>query len=407
MKKLKNLFIGDPIIWWCFFALSIVSAVFVFSSIGTIVRTGSPVVMWLKHHMLFILLGWVAVLTVSHINYRKFAKWAMPLLGASVLLLVVVLCLPGSDTKRWLELGGVRFQPSEIAKIGLVLYMAKLLATNTDKLNDLGFFLKLIFVMGVVAGLIVTENFSTAALVSIICFLMMFFGGVNLKYWWRTAAIVALLGGLFLTVKYVNFKADVDSGKVSAASEASVGRGDTWAHRVYTWVQNDKEELNQINMSRMAIACGGLTGVGVGNTVIARVNTQMHSDFIFSTILEEGGFLMGLFVFLVYAWMCARCIKMANRCQGTFGSLLLGGLGIYIFVQALVHMAYNVGAIPVTGQTLPLVSHGGTSYVMFAIAIGMMQSVCNDVRKKERAEREAAERQRGFEETFEIAKENA
>lgn len=401
MKKLRNLFKGDPWVWWCFLLLSIVSLIAVFSTIGQIAGP-RPLMAWSKH-LIFVVGAWVTAIALSHLNYRTFAHWSNTLLAISAALLVLVMVLfPG---ERAIPVGSLfRFQPSEVAKIALIIYMSRTLAVNSDKLNDLNFFIRLLVVMGVMALLIVKENFSTAALVSIVCFFMMLYGGVNTRYWRRALLIVTCIAGGVLAVSFVQFS---NNKKATVAEKTEMrGRSSTWGHRLETWWLNDKEADNQFNTARMAIARGGISGKGPGNTVHARLMTQSYDDFIYAIIIEEGGSFWGLILFATYAFLCFRCIRMATRCRGTFGSLLLGGLGTYIFVQAIVHMAYNVGALPVTGQTLPLVSYGGTSYLMFGVALGIIQSVSADVRRKEKKAREEAERQRGFEETFEIAKEN-
>lgn len=410
MKKVNNLFknlarwvstmfMGDPTIWWCVFALSIVSAIYVFSAIGR-VASAAPVWAWLKH-MGFVVAAWISALAICRVNYRKFAKVSKLALCAAIGLLVLAMALGG----RWIQVGGSSFQPSEFVKIALIVSIAKLLATNTSKLNDLNFFIKLTGIMLGVAAVILKDNFSTAALVSIICLLMMFFGGINLKYWWRTVGALTVVAVIFLSYSYFDYKSQVESQEVAESGQRVLERGETWSHRVYTWVTNDHDEANQINMARTAIARGKIKGVGIGNTVIARLLPQSDSDFIYAIIIEESGFIMGILVFIVYAILCLRCIKMSDRCTGTFGSLLLGGLGSYIFIQALVHMSYNVGVIPVTGQTLPFISHGGSSLLMFGVALGIIQSVCSDVRTKEQERKEEELRQKAFRETYEIARE--
>jgi len=410
MKKVRNIFKniarwvaswfkGDPTIWWCVFALSIISSIYVFSAIGR-VASSAPVWAWMKH-MGFVVLGWTSALGLCRVNYRKFAKISKYALWAAIGLLVLAMALGG----RWLHVGSSSFQPSEFAKIALIVSIAKLLATNTSKLNDLDFFIKLTAIMLGVVAVILKDNFSTAALVCIICFLMMFFGGINLKYWWRLVSVLTLVTVIFLSYSYFDYKSKVEAQETVESSQRVLERGETWSHRVYTWVTNDHDEANQINMARTAIARGKIKGVGVGSTVIARLLPQSDSDFIYAIIIEESGFALGIFLLFIYALLCLRCIKMSDRCTGTFGSLLLGGLGSYIFIQALVHMSYNVGVIPVTGQTLPFVSHGGSSQWMFGVALGIIQSVCSDVRAKEQERKEEELRQKEFRETYEIARE--
>ena len=143
------------------------------------------------------------------------------------------------------------------------------------------------------------------------------------------------------------------------------------------------EELTQENMARMAIARGGVLGVGVGNTVHARLMTQAHNDFIYAVIIEEMGMVGGIVVFLLYSILYFRCIRLVWRCKGRFGALTVAGMGTVIYLQALVNMSVAVGVLPVTGQTLPFISYGGTAYLFMGCGLGIIQSVAADVYKKE------------------------
>lgn len=398
----KKIFGGDTWIWVCFLVLSIISAIFVFSSIGSIAGE-SPVATWIKKHVLFIVASWGLAVVISWIDYNNWKKFSIPIFIFCFALLVAVMMMGG----RWLSINDRNlFQPSEIAKIGLIILLAAVMAGWKECLQELSFFGILCAIVGVTAFLIVRENFSTAALVCVVCFTMMLFGGVNFKYWATTVLVVGIGAVIFLGFSYMKYKAIVDSGIVQTEAQMmESGRQSTWGHRVYTFIHYDPDELNQINMARMAIASGKLTGVGVGNTIQARLMTQSQNDFIYSIIIEEAGLFVGLLVFVVYAVLCWRCFKMARRCTGDFGSLLISGLGALIFLQALLHIFYNVGILPVTGQNLPLVSMGGTSYVAFGGTIGIIQNVCRQINNDKAEQRKKAEAVNKLKEIHEIAQE--
>ena len=390
--KVSKIFKGDRTIWVVFLLLSIISLVEVYSSIGLFAYSspggGWPTGLFLKH--LFIVLAtWVVVALASHVNYRFFSRFAVMGFWISVVLLAVVLMMGG----RWFRLPVVgQFQPSEVAKVMLVLFVARQLALKKDQAGDLGTFLSLlIYIVGVVV-LVLPENFSTAALIFLSCYLMMLFGGVNRKWWWRLMLAGLLVVVVGLGVTYVRYDRSINSQNTQAAqTEQLLERSTTWGHRIHSWLQPNPDELSQENMARMAIARGGFFGVGPGNTVHARLMTQAHNDFIYAIIIEEMGMLTGIIVFLLYSFFYFRCIRLAWRCKGRFGALSVAGFGTMIYLQALANMCVAVGVLPVTGQTLPFISYGGTAYLFLGCGLGVIQSVAADVYDKETQEKASAQ----------------
>ena len=140
----------------------------------------------------------------------------------------------------------------------------------------------------------------------------------------------------------------------------------------------------------MAIARGGVLGKRVGNTIHGRLMTQAHNDFIYAIIIEESGFVGGLIVFILYGVFYLRCLRLAKRCEGRFGRLTVAGMGTVIYLQALVNMSVAVGALPVTGQTLPFISYGGTAYLFLGCGVGVIQAVAADEEIKRKAEAESS-----------------
>lgn len=387
--KVSKIFRGDRTIWVVFLLLSIISLVEVYSSIGLFAYSqsgGWPTGLFLKH--LFIVIAtWVVVALASRVNYRYFSRFAVLGFWVSLVLLAVVLMMGG----RWFRLPVVgQFQPSEVAKVMLVLFVARLLALKKDQVGELGTFLSLlIYIVGTVV-LVLPENFSTAALIFLSCYLMMLFGGVNRKWWWRLMLAGMLLVGVGLAVTYVRY--DKNSAADAEKTEQLFERSTTWGHRIYSWLKPNPEELSQENMARMAIARGGLFGKGPGNTVHARLMTQAHNDFIYAIIIEELGLVTGVLVLVLYSFFYFRCIRLAWRCKGRFGALAVAGFGTMIYLQALANMCVAVGVLPVTGQTLPFISYGGTAYLFMGCGLGVIQSVAADVYgEKEDGEKEDGE----------------
>lgn len=381
--RLAKIFKGDKTIWVVFFLLSIVSLLAVYSSIGLYAYSAfaskTPTTLFLRH-MLIVAVTYVVVAALSHVNYRYFSRFAVLGYWAAIVLLVVMLAL---NQGRWVRIPVIgQFQPSEIAKVVLIIFVARLLALKKDNAGELGLFLMLLVYISAVVVLVLPENFSTAALIFLSAYLVMYFGGVNKKYWWRLFLVGVVLVIGFLAVSYYKYeKSLADSG---ANTELAIERQATWGHRVYSWINPKADELTQENMARMAIARGGIARLGIGTTVHARLMTQAHNDFIYAIIIEETGMVGGLFVFVLYSIFYFRCVKLTRRCKGRFGALTVAGLGTMIYLQALVNMCVAVGVLPVTGQTLPFISYGGTAYLFLGCALGVIQSVASDVEAQEK-----------------------
>ena len=377
--KTGRLFRGDKVIWVVFLLLSIFSLVEVYSSIGlyaySFFSTKTPTSLFLRH-LIIVVVTYVAVILLSRVNYRFFSRFA--LLGYWVALVLLVVALAFG---RWIRIPVIgQFQPSEIAKIVLIVFIARMLALKKDHLNEIGTFLQLMRYMVLVVALVFPTNFSTAALIFLACYVMMYFGGVNRKWWWRLLLIGLVAVVAFLAINYFRYERTLTTGQTQ---EQMFERQDTWGHRVYSWINPNPDELTQENMSRMAIARGGVLGTGIGNTVHARLMTQAHNDFIYAVIIEETGMLGGIIVFALYGILYFRCVRLAWRCKGRFGALTVAGLGTVIYLQALVNMCVAVGVLPVTGQTLPFISYGGTAYLFMGCGLGIIQSVAADVYNKE------------------------
>ena len=372
--KISKAFRGDKTIWVVFLLLSIISLVEVYSSIGLYAYSlpgTMPTGLFLKH-LVIVVATYVVVILMSRVNYRFFSRFAMLGYWLTLVLLAVMLALQGG---RWFRIPVIgQFQPSEIAKIVLVVFVARMLAIKKDQVAELGTFLQLLLYVGIVVALILPENFSMAALIFLVCYLMMLIGGVNRKYWWRLLLGVVFVGmvALLLMSRGGNSGAEAEGGEV-------LHRSGIWAERIDNWMHPDPDALTQENMARMAIARGGVFGAGIGNTVHARLMTQAHNDFIYAIIIEEMGMVGGIVVFLLYSILYFRCIRLAWRCKGRFGALTVAGLGTVIYLQALVNMSVAVGVLPVTGQTLPFISYGGTAYLFMGVALGIIQSVAADV----------------------------
>lgn len=313
-------------------------------------------------HLLFVVAAYIAATVVSHMNYRFFAK-ATPWILAAVLAILLVTAF---SSTRWISLPIIgRFQPSEIAKILTVAFTAKQLAVERNHIDRPEVFNRIFIPMLLVAFVVLKDNFSMGALIFITCFTLMYFGGINRQRWIRLLLISLLFVGGALAF-------------FATHPDIEWGRSMTWVNRIVTWMNPDPDVLSQENIAKMAVARGGLTGQGVGSTVHARLMTEAHNDFIFAIIIEETGAIAAMAIFAIYSFIFLRCIAIARRTKGRFGSMLVLGLALLIYYQALVNMFVAVGALPVTGQTLPLISYGGTAYLCMGLTMGMIQSVASD-----------------------------
>ena len=317
--RLAKIFKGDRTIWVVFFLLSIVSLLAVYSSIGLYAYSAfaskTPTSLFLRH-MLIVAVTYVVVAALSHVNYRYFSRFAVLGYWAAIVLLVVMLAL---NQGRWVRIPVIgQFQPSEIAKVVLIIFLARILALKKEHAGELGQFLMMLIYIAAVVVLVLPENFSTAALIFLAAYIVMYFGGVNKKYWWRLFLVGVVLVIGFLAVSYYKYEKSLNAG---VDTEMMIERQETWGHRVYSWINPKTDELTQENMARMAIARGGVARLGIGSTVHARLMTQAHNDFIYAIIIEETGMVGGLFVFALYSIFYFRCVKLTRRCKGRFGAL--------------------------------------------------------------------------------------
>jgi len=369
---------GDRTIWGIFIFLTIVSVLAVYTSIGFTARHDlgrSPLLATLRH-LLFVVIGYGCVWVGSRLPYRLYARGSRLAFIGSVALLFVVLVFFGT---RWVRIPIIgTFQPSEIAKICLIFYLATIFSRHKERVEDKYFVPLALIPVIITCGLIFPENLSSAIIAFVVSIVMMFVAGVKkgaLAKWLLILLAAAVLFALIMVV--------VDK---------PLFRSETWASRVDKWMNPDPNIYNQENMSRMAVARGGLIGAGIGNTIHGRLMTQAHNDFIYSVIVEETGSAMGIIILFAYSLLYFRCILVARRSDKLFCKLICVGMGTLIYVQALIHILVSVGVIPVTGQTLPFISYGGSAYIFMSIGLGAVQSVAQDYRKR-KAQAEKADKQ--------------
>jgi len=364
---------GDKPLWVVFILLASFSFLPVYSSASNLAYLygDGNTFSYLFKHFIHLSLGFFLMYMVHKIPYRYFRGISILMIPVILVLLAYTIFQPSisdsiTNSNRWIRIPivGFGFQPSTLASIIILIYVARYLSKIKDKL--ITFSQSILPLWGPVfltISLILPANFSTSAILFSMVMLLCFLGGYPLKY---------LMGILFSAV--ILFSIFILS--VKAYPDLFPNRVDTWKSRVENFVDSKETKSNyQIEKAKIAIATGGITGLGPGKSVQKNFLPQSSSDFIFAIIVEEYGLIGGLTLIFLYLWFLFRVIIISNKSNSVFGSLLAIALGIPIVFQALVNMAVAVQLFPVTGQPLPLISSGGTSIWMTCLAIGIIQSV--------------------------------
>jgi len=366
---------GDKAIWAIAALLALFSFLPVYSASSNlvyVVGNGTPVGHLVKHAIL-LFLGFGIIYGVHKIPTHFFKGLSMIALPIVLVLLIFVLAQGtsgggGTNDSRWIRipLVGFGFQPSNLAAVVLMIYVARYFSKVRDiKITFKESILPLWLPVFLVVALILPANFSTAAIVFSMVMVLCFLGGYPMKY---LLGIVGT-GVLFLSIFILTAKAFPD---------LFPNRVDTWMSRIDSFSNpEDTEGTYQIEKAKIAIATGGIMGKGAGKSVQKNFLPQSSSDFIYAIIVEEYGLLGGFALMLFYLFLLFRIVVVANGCTTVFSKLLVLGVGLPIVFQALINMAVAVELFPVTGQNLPLVSSGGTSSWMTCLAIGIILSASN------------------------------
>ncbi|HRW63370.1 MAG TPA: FtsW/RodA/SpoVE family cell cycle protein, partial [Bacteroidales bacterium] len=373
---LSKYFKGDKVIWGVIFTLSIFSLLAVYSSTGTLAykyQEGNTAYYIVKH---FVLLAvGLGIIYITHlIPYKYYSRLSQLFLYISIFLLAITLVMGTSlnQATRWLTLPGLglTIQTSDLAKLALIMYLARVLSMRQDqnKINDLnGVMVSLFFPVLLVCGLIMPANLSTALILAVTSFLLMFIGRVKIKYLLSVSAVGLVVIAIVITGVLM-------SGKSS-------GRIGTWQKRIESFVSGESEDNYQVEQSKIAIATGGIFGKGPGNSTQRNFLPHPYSDFIYAIIIEEYGLIGGVFVLFLYLFLLYRAGVIVRKSNRTFAAFLAIGLSISLVFQAMINMGVAVHLFPVTGQTLPLVSMGGSSILFTGVAFGVILSVSRSVDK--------------------------
>ena len=362
---------GDRLIWAIATLLAIFSFLPVFSAASNLAYTGGSgsTFPYLFKHGMHLFLGFAIMYAVHRIPYRYFRGLSMVMIPIVIVLLIVTVLqgttIDGANASRWINIPIVNmsFQTSALASVVLMVYVARYLSKIKDK--EISFketILPLWMPVFIILALILPANFSTTAIIFAMVILLTFLGGYPIKY-----LLVIIGSGIIALVFFV----------LVAKSFPNVmpNRVDTWINRIENFTNGeDTEEDYQIENAKIAIATG-ISPQGPGKSKQKHILPQSSSDFIFAIIIEEYGLFGGLFLLIMYSWLLFRLVIVSQKSDTIFGKLLVLGVGLPIVFQALINMAVAVELFPVTGQTLPLISSGGTSIWMTCMAIGIILSV--------------------------------
>lgn len=398
MKLINTYLKGDRVIWVLVLIISLYSLLSVYSTAGQLAfkYKGGNTEYYLVQRFIMLSLGFSIMYLAHKVKYTVFSKLSVIGMIITVPLLLITLIMGANlnSATRWLMIPGlgISFQTSDLAKLILVTYVARMLAKNQDNIKDFKTgFLPIAIPVVIVCALILPANFSTAAMLFLICVILMFIGRVSLKHIGiLTGSAVAGFGLLIL---------------LAMAAPKLLPRLDTWKSRVMTFVGANQEdeakassgqvalskEKYQSDLAKMAIAEGGLMGTGPGNNINKYRLPQGYSDFIYAMIIGEYGSIFGgMVILLAYLILLYRAVRIATRSEFAFATFLVVGLSLSMVIQAFINMSVAVGIFPVTGQPLPMISMGGTSTLFTGLTLGMILSVSRTLDKKDK-ENHAAE----------------
>ena len=404
-KKIGNIFKGDKVIWMVFFFLCMISIVEVFSASSNLTYKSQNYMGPIVFHTVTIILGAVVAVVTLNIPCRYFKLTTPFLLIITVVLLLWVLATGErtGDASRWINIFGLTFQPSEIAKGTVVLATAQILsAMQRENGADKKAFKYILWIVVPIAILIMVENLSTAALLCSVVFLMMFIGRVPMVQLGKLVGVVAALalaGFLFIMAVGNDNNVAIDKAKTEQVSkpkeksklEKILHRADTWKSRIkkfsnkeiITPDQYDLDKDAQVAHANIAIVSSNIIGKGPGQSVERDFLSQAFSDFIFAIVIEELGIVGATFVVFLYIVLVYRTARIASRCENNFPAFLAMGLALLLVIQAAFNMLVAVGIAPVTGQPLPLISKGGTSTIINCAYIGVILSVSRSAKKRQ------------------------
>jgi cell division protein FtsW len=342
---------------------------------------GGNTTYYLLRHGVILSIGILIIFVTHLVPYKYYSRLSQLFLFLAIPLLLLTLLLGTSlnQAARWLTLPGLGFtiQTSDFAKLALIMYIARALSLKQHEIKSYkNAFIPIVIPVIIVCMLILPANLSTAIILFATSLILMFIGRISMKHLLSFAGLGILVVAVFI------------SGAILLDRQGRIG---TWQHRIENFVTGEAEENYQVEQAKIAIATGGLFGKTPGKSVQRNFLPHPYSDFIYAIIIEEYGLFLGaLPLLLAYLFLLFRAGVIVRKCIRTFPAFLAIGLAISIFFQAMINMAVAVNLLPVTGQTLPFVSMGGSSLLFTSISFGIILSVSRGAEKMENEEENGA-----------------
>lgn len=382
---------GDKVVWIIVFLLSMFSlaAVYSASSYRAMHSDVNKIVIFLDQ-LVFVLAGWAALLVCYFIHPKYYRKFSFLVYGISIVLLLLLFVDPLTTRQngaiRGLKLPGFTFQVFEVAKAAIIIYLARAMEIfEIKKFKD--YLLKLLLPIALTCVLLLRGSFSSAVFTAMICLVILWINKIN----WRYLALTIAGGIAVLGICYGLYKlTENNEHPLFERFETAESRIGSFLHPADEEVaikMTEEEKQAAIDAERqsenakIAIHEGGIIGKGPGKSTQRYTLSMAFSDFIYAFIIEEYGSIVGIFVMFLYIWLFARCARLAAKCKTTFAGTTVFGLGLLTTFQALMHIYVNIRMIPITGHTLPLVSHGGTAFIIFSGIFGVILSVSKSIQE--------------------------
>ena len=358
---------GDKVIWTIIILLSLYSIIMAYSSSSNLAFriAGGNVAPYVIKHTLIIVIGIVLIIYLQFFPYKYFSRLSQIGIFVSIVLLFVTLLfgISKGNASRWI----MGFQPSDFAKLVLILYVSRVLTNKQDEIKDFKKGLvPILWPVIIICGLILPADFSTAAILLIVCFTMMFVGGAKIKH------LVSIIGAVFMGFLFLIL--------INVAFPGFLPRVDTWEKRMLSYGSGNKQENYQAEMAKRAVANGFLFGKGPGKGHVKNDLYSAQSDFIYASSIEEfGSIIGGIGLLILYMILFFRAIRIMNKVESKFAAHLVFGLSFMLIFQSFINMGVGVNLLPVTGQPLPLISMGGTSILFTCFSLGIILNVSSTV----------------------------
>ncbi len=378
LKYLK----GDPVIWIITILMMSFSLVTVYSFVPILVKIeGGTPFLYLFKHFIYVLIAFAAMFFVHRVDSKyifqlsKFTYY----LAIALLLFTIFFGAKINDAGRWIRIPfiGLTFQSSDFAKLALILYVSRLLARKKDLLDNWKKgILPIMIPVLVICGLILKDNFSTAAMLFLLSMAMLFIGKVPFLKLTTIASIGIGLVGIIILIH------------LSVPQLNLLPRYDTWVNRFNQRIENDMGNIAnaQANNAQLAIHNGSVFGQGVGDGKLKEYLPEAYADFYYASFVEEFGLASSIFLVLLYLVLLLRIIKISLKTDDLFQTYASMGIGVHLLTQASINMLVCTGVFPVTGQNMPFLAMGGSALIMACISIGVVQSFSYHLQKKKTEE---------------------